>query len=269
MQSTTSSSLIDPTDSNIPLTDVLDTEQRFSDAIKQKSFLDEKRALIYTRPAGWLIFNGYLPREHEWTLVNGKCKFDNWKPGDMYLYTRHLERNGMPSFPQEIDYCNIYGHDLEFDLEAWENTTEFINMKDNHRTKMVEMIYLEACSHYQMSNFPTVDKGPLSVLIRLQDMFIAVQRRVIAASTQLEEALTLLTKMIPKDADSIRNQESLMRKLITLEERSKCAPIGSRDTYWATRCELEAPMSTQMRQRAHIQPRNCWRYKLTERKDRK
>ncbi len=90
----------------------------------------------------------------------------------------------MPPFPDELNYCNFYGHDLENDMEAWESTTNFINMKDNNGAKIVEMIYLEACNHYKMESFPTTDKGPLSLLIRLQDMFMAVHHRVIAASTQ-------------------------------------------------------------------------------------
>ncbi len=109
----------------------------------------------------------------------------------------------MPPFPNERQHCNLYGHDLEYDTEAWENTTEFINMKDNHRAKIVKMIYLEASNQYKMEKFPTTDKGPLSLLIRLQDMFMAVQHRVIAASTQLEDALVTATKVIPNGMDGI------------------------------------------------------------------
>ena len=39
--------MIDPTDSNILLSDVLDTEQKISDAIMQKSFVNEKREIVY------------------------------------------------------------------------------------------------------------------------------------------------------------------------------------------------------------------------------
>ena len=227
--------MIDPTDSNILLTDVLDTEQKFSDAIMQKSFTDEKRDIVYVKSMGWVIWNGYCPRESEWALDKGKRTLDGWNPGHMYLYTRYLERNGMPPFPEELDYCNIYGHDLEFDLEAWENTTEFINMKEKHRVKAAEMIFEEACKHYDMLPFNSNDKGPMSLIIRLQELFMATQRRVIAAGPQLEDAIGVVSKTIPGNADGIRHQESLMRKLITLEERSRYAQLGSRDPYWANR----------------------------------
>ena len=233
MQSTTSSSLIDPTDSNVTLTDMLDTEQKFLETCKQKSFQDEKRDLVYVKPIAWMILNGYLPRNDEWSIINGKRKLENWKPGHMYLNTRYLEKQEMPPYPHDLPYSNIYGQDLEYDLEAWEHTTDFINMKDNHRTKMVEMIYTEALNHYKMENFPATDKGPLGPLIRLQDMFTAAQCRVIAAGPQLEETIAALIKIIPRDSDGIRNQEALMRKLITLEERARYGQIGSRDTHWA------------------------------------
>jgi hypothetical protein len=235
MQTTTRATLIDPTDSNILLTDVLDTEQKFSDNIMQKSFVDEKREIVYVRPLAWLLRNGYLPRESEWTLDKGERKLDGWKPGHMYLYSRYLERNGMPSFPQPLDYCNIFGHDLEHDVEAWENTTGFLAMNDHHRMKAMEVIFLEANQLYDLLPFTTTDKGPMAQAIRLQDMFMATQRRVIAAGPQLEEGLTVVTKAIPRNPDAIRHQETLMRKLITLEERSKYAQPGARDSYWADR----------------------------------
>jgi hypothetical protein len=165
----------------------------------------EKREIVYVRPLAWLLTNGYLPlaRESEWTLDKGERKLEGWKPGHMYLYTRYLERNG------------------------------FLAMKDHHRIKAMEAFFLEGNQLYDLLPFPTTDKGPMAQAIRLQNMFMATQRRVIAAGTQLEEALGLVTKAIPRNPDAIRHQETLMRKLITLEERSRYAQPGARDSYWA------------------------------------
>ena len=77
MQSTTTSSVIDPTHSNILLTPVLETEQKFSDAIKQKSFPDEKREIIYIRAADWLMLNGYLSKDSEWRSSMGSADVGN------------------------------------------------------------------------------------------------------------------------------------------------------------------------------------------------
>ena len=83
MQTTPRAPLIDPTDTNILLTHVLDTEQKFSDAVMQKSFVDEKREIIYVRPMAWLIWNGYIPKDSEWILNDGKRILDGWLPGHM------------------------------------------------------------------------------------------------------------------------------------------------------------------------------------------
>ena len=232
MQSTIISSLIDPTDTNVSLIDAYDIEQKFWSTTKPKSILDEHRRPIYVKSALWMVFNGYLPRNAEWSLVNGKRQLTGWNTGDLYLNSRHLERHGMPSFPIGRYYCNILGHDLENDLEAWEATADFMAIKETHRAKIVDLINAEASALYKLANFPTTDEGPLGLLIRLQDMFMGMQRRVIAANTTLELALNQVTKLVPKDSDGIRNQESLMRKLVALEERSRYDPIGSRDTYW-------------------------------------
>ena len=149
--------------------------------------------------------------------------------------TRHLERNGMPHFPKDLDYSNIYGQDLEHDVEAWQNTTAFLGMKDHHRMKAMELICQEIGLYYDLSSVSGTDKGPMAQLIRIQEMYKAAQRRVIAAGQQLEEALGMVTRAFPRNADEIRHQESLMRKLIILEERSKYAQPDDRDSYWADR----------------------------------
>ncbi len=66
-------------------------------------------------------------------------------------------------------------------------------------------------------------------------MFMAVQRRVIAASTQSEDVLMTAIKVIPNGMDGIPKQESLMRKLVTLEELSRYGYVGSSDAYWEAR----------------------------------
>ena len=235
MQTTPRAPLIDPTDTNILLTHVLDTEQKFSDAIMQKSFVDEKREIVYLRPMAWLIWNGYIPKDSEWILNNGKRILD------MYICTclqdiwREMECHGMPHFPKDLDYSNIYGQDLEHDVEAWQNTTAFLGMKDHHRMKAMELICQEIGLYYDLSSVSSADKGPMAQLIRIQEMYKAAQRRVIAAGQQLEEALGMVTRAFPRNADEIRHQESLMRKFIILEERSKYAQPDDRDSYWADR----------------------------------
>ena len=81
----------------------------------------------------------------------------------------------MPPFPVDRYYCNIYGHDLENELEAWEATADFLAIKDTHRSKTVGLINAEASALYKLDNFPITDEGPLDLLICLQDMIMAMQ----------------------------------------------------------------------------------------------
>ena len=81
---------IDPTDSSIQLIDVLKTKHDFREEVKLKSFQDEKREIVYVGPVVWLMFNGYPPRDHKWTRVNGVPWLQGWKRGHLNTYSRFL-----------------------------------------------------------------------------------------------------------------------------------------------------------------------------------
>ena len=63
--------LIDLCDSNVKRTDGLKVLQEIKGEVKQKYFQDDKRKTIYVAHLVWLMFNGYIPREHETTEVLG------------------------------------------------------------------------------------------------------------------------------------------------------------------------------------------------------
>ena len=169
---------------------------RFKEKARKKR-QDEHRRLIYCKATAWMIYNGYLPRNQEWSLGPDGRELPSWKPGDLYLNSRHLERQGMPPFPKYLEYCNIFGMDLEQDVDSWELTSEFLRTPDQYRTKISELIYAEASKHYRLENFPISDNGPLSLIIQIQDIAIAFQRRVVAASPQLEEGLEKVSRNGP------------------------------------------------------------------------
>ena len=76
--------------------------------------------------------------------------------------------------------------------------------------KAMELICQETVACYDLLSFPTTDKGPMAQILRIQEMFKAVQRRVIAAGQQLEEALGMVTRAFPRNAD--RSEERRVGK---------------------------------------------------------
>ena len=79
----------------------------------QKSFQDAKRETIYLKHLLWVLINGYLPREIDFTTSNGVMTLYGRTSYMLHNSSRSLVRDGLPEFPVELDYCNVQGHNLE------------------------------------------------------------------------------------------------------------------------------------------------------------
>ena len=62
---------IDLNDPKIPLIEGLKTLLEFTAAAGQKTFQDNKRETQHLKHLLYVMLNGYLPRETDWTLTNG------------------------------------------------------------------------------------------------------------------------------------------------------------------------------------------------------
>ncbi len=62
------------------------------------------------------------------------------------MVSRHWEREGMPSFPceLEIDYCLMIGEDLRDDPQAWEATGKHIETNTTKLVRIAQMIFDKA-----------------------------------------------------------------------------------------------------------------------------
>ena len=121
---------IDPLDTKIPLTIVIEKETQLFDRLWQMSLLDDNRKLIYISPFIWIVWSGYIPTDVD---LKKNRKDDPYLVGWLYkhLYARSKdwERQGMPSFPRHIEYCSMTGQDLENDHQAWEGAPKFYDIE--------------------------------------------------------------------------------------------------------------------------------------------
>ena len=86
---------IDLNDPKIPLTEALKVLLEFIAEVQQKHFLDAQRQTIYVRDLVWIMLNGHLPRENEWTEVNQAQTLAGWTGGMLYNSSRSLVRDGL------------------------------------------------------------------------------------------------------------------------------------------------------------------------------
>ena len=59
------------------------------------------------------------------------------------------------------------------------------------------------------------------------------QIRIVSAQEQLTTALAIADAIVPKDLDQIRNHETVMRRLVELDERSRHTQPGEGDSHHA------------------------------------
>ncbi len=113
---------IDPMDTGTKLTAILDRETRFLDQIKLMSLQEGRKTTLCVAPFVWLLQHGIIALSNEFVFEGTTSILKNWKQGDFYMASRHGERDGMPPYHYEIDYCSMTGEDLENDPKAWEAT---------------------------------------------------------------------------------------------------------------------------------------------------
>ena len=120
---------IDLNDPKIPLTEGLKALLEFTAVAGQNTFQDNKRETHNVQHLLYVMLNGYLPRETDWTLANGVWTLYGWTPSMLHHSSRSLVREGQPEFPFELDFTNVRGEDLEESLESLEHTKGLLKTK--------------------------------------------------------------------------------------------------------------------------------------------
>jgi hypothetical protein len=84
-------------------------------------------------------------------------------------------------------------YDIRNDPVAWEATNNLMRLNILlHR--IIDLIFKLAGDQFHMSRFPSRDAGPWKKLIRVQDLFVAIQRRFAAARVSLELCMNHQTR---------------------------------------------------------------------------
>ncbi len=133
----------------------------------------------------------------------------------------------------EIDYCSMTSEDLKNDQQAWDATGKLIEVNATKSTRIVKIIFDKALEFFDMTRFPTTDKGVFGPLLRFQQALMAVQRRIIAAEEQLCKSLETIVATTPTSLERLRTQELMMRDFVLLVQRSRYLPKGDKEDYWS------------------------------------
>jgi hypothetical protein len=168
-------------DTGTKLTIVLERETRLLDQVKLMSLQEGRKTTFCIAPFAWLLQHGFIARSNEFVLEGTTTILKDWKQRDFYMASRHWEREGMPPYPYELDYCSMTSEDLENYLQAWEATGKLIEVDPTKLTRIVKVIFDKAAEFIDMSRFPTTDQGVFGPLLRIQQALMAVQLRIIAA----------------------------------------------------------------------------------------
>ena len=229
---TTTSLPIDPVDRQYALTDVVKIEAKFLEKLNQMSMIDTKKNIIHFNAHAWLIVNGYIPRAEDYTRIDGKPILD-FRPGDFYMSSRHWAKDQEP-FPRDIEYANMWGQDLKHDSKSWETTSELrtFNKKPKITRKIVTAIFEEASKCFDMAKFQSTDEGIYGALRRIQDVLQSIQRRIVAAESQIKEEIEKLIKKTPRNSSDIREMEIDMRDLVHIHERATRSALGSTEDHF-------------------------------------
>ena len=152
-----------------------------------------------------------------------------------YHNTKTYEKIGQPAYPNELDYCNVQGHDLKYSPEAWSATKGLLLTKSTDYAQIVATISSVMHQYFNLDGYPGRNRGTFGPLIRFADMNERFQLRVIAAQRQIKDAMDIAVAIIPKDMDQIREHEAVVRRIVTLGERSKRLQPGEPDSEIAER----------------------------------
>ena len=220
---------IDLNDPKIPLIEGLKTLLEFTAAAGQKTFQDNKRETHNVKHLLYVMLNGYLPRENDFTLVNGVYTLYGWTPGMLYHSSRSLAREGVPEFQREMDYCNIRGDDLEESQESLEHTKGLLKTKSKLYPQQATVLFNTINEFFTLEGYPTNDHGLFGQLLRFVDMYYAFHIRIHAGQDAITRALEQLVAVVYPTLEQIRKQELKIRYLIDLDERARRVEPGSRD----------------------------------------
>jgi hypothetical protein len=142
-------------DTTIKLTVVLERETRFLDPVNQLSLQEGEKTTECVTPFLWLLKHGYVALSDEFVFEGTTLILKDRKHRDFYMASRRWEREGMPPYPYESDYCLMTCEDLEND----QATRKLIEVNATKLTRIVEIIFDKASGFFDMTRFPTIDKG--------------------------------------------------------------------------------------------------------------
>jgi hypothetical protein len=137
----------------------------------------------------WLTQNGYIPEFSDHVYHEGELALQDWNMGCFYIQTYHWEQLGLEGYQSQHRYCSMRGDDIQNDPVTWEATNNQMRLKTIALHWIIELIFKLTGEQYDMSRFPSRDAGPWEKLIRVQDLFVAIQLRFAAARDSIEFVL--------------------------------------------------------------------------------
>ena len=143
----------------------------------------------------------------------GVMALDCWVPWMLYHNTKTYEKIGQPTYPNELDYCNVQGNDLKYSPEAWSATKGLLLTKSTHYAQMVATISSVMHQYFNLDAYPTRDRGTFGPLTRFADMHERFQLRVITAKQHIKDALDIAVNIVPRDMDQMMNTCQLFAEL--------------------------------------------------------
>ncbi len=85
-----------------------------------------------------------------------------------------------------IASVTVKGSDTQNGPVTWEAIKNQMRLKTIALHRIIELIFKLAGEQFDMSRFPSRDAGPWEKLIRVKDLFVAIQRRFAAAKDSIE-----------------------------------------------------------------------------------
>jgi hypothetical protein len=219
--------LMDLLDSSITLEMVIKQERKFRDTLRVASKLVKEKDPISASCVVWLTENGYIPEYRDHIYHEGELVLPNWNMECFYCQTYHWEQFGLEGYQSQHRYCSLRGGDIQNDPTAWGATHKLMLLKNKTLHQIIDLVFKIAGEQFDMSSFLSRDAGPWEKLIRVQDLFMAIQRRFVAARDSLEWVLETSRKSIPESIERLRIHEKIFRNYMDLYERATFSTKGS------------------------------------------
>ena len=134
----------------------------------------------------------------------------NWRMGDIYRQTFHWEEMRLEGYQSQHKYCLMRGDNISNAPLAWEASNKRMKLKPKTFHRIIDLIFKLTGELFDMARFPSRDAGPWDKLIQVQDLFIAIQQRYVAAKDAIELVLETSKKSLPATIEKLREHEKIM-----------------------------------------------------------